>query len=48
MTRGIQTFKGLDAARHLYEKHGFSLVHEVPGTQWGTEVIEQEFVREAS
>jgi DNA-binding MarR family transcriptional regulator/GNAT superfamily N-acetyltransferase len=43
----LWTFKGLDAARHLYEKHGFALVHEVPGTQWGTEVIEQEFVREA-
>ena len=41
----LWTFKGLDAARHLYEKHGFSLAHEKPGTQWGTEVIEQEFVR---
>lgn len=42
----LWTFKGLDAARHLYEKHGFSLVNETPGTQWGTQVIEQEFVRE--
>ena len=41
----LWTFKGLDAARHLYEKHGFTLAHETPGTQWGTEVIEQEFVR---
>ncbi|MBY5931434.1 helix-turn-helix domain-containing GNAT family N-acetyltransferase [Tateyamaria omphalii] len=41
----LWTFKGLDAARHLYEKHGFALVDETPGTQWGTEVIEQEFVR---
>ncbi len=41
----LWTFKGLDAARHLYEKHGFALAHETPGTQWGTEVIEQEFVR---
>ena len=41
----LWTFKGLDAARHLYEKHGFVLVHEMPGTQWGTEVIEQEFVK---
>ena len=41
----LWTFKGLDAARHLYEKHGFALVHETPGTQWGTEVIEQEFAR---
>ena len=41
----LWTFKGLDAARHLYEKHGFELVHENPGKQWGTEVIEQEFER---
>lgn len=41
----LWTFKGLDAARHLYEKHGFSLVHETLGIQWGTEVIEQEFAR---
>jgi DNA-binding MarR family transcriptional regulator/GNAT superfamily N-acetyltransferase len=41
----LWTFKGLDAARHLYEKHGFVLVHETPGRQWGTEVIEQEFAR---
>ncbi len=42
----LWTFRGLDAARHLYEKHGFKLVHETPGTQWGTEVFEQEFVRQ--
>lgn len=41
----LWTFKGLDPARHLYKKHGFTLAHETPGTQWGTEVIEQEFVR---
>lgn len=41
----LWTFKGLDAARHLYEKNGFELVHETPGRQWGTEVIEQEFER---
>lgn len=41
----LWTFQGLDAARHLYEKHGFVLVHETPGAQWGTEVIEQEFLR---
>lgn len=41
----LWTFKGLNAARHLYEKHGFALTHETPGTQWGKEVIEQEFVR---
>jgi DNA-binding MarR family transcriptional regulator/ribosomal protein S18 acetylase RimI-like enzyme len=42
----LWTFKGLDAARHLYEKHGFTLAHETPGMQWGTKVIEQEFVRQ--
>lgn len=41
----LWTFKGLDAARYLYEKHGFALTRETPGTQWGTEVIEQEFAR---
>ncbi len=41
----LWTFKGLDAARHLYEKHGFVLVRENPGKQWGSEVIEQEFER---
>ncbi|MEM1150262.1 MAG: helix-turn-helix domain-containing GNAT family N-acetyltransferase [Pseudomonadota bacterium] len=41
----LWTFKGLDAARHLYEKHGFELFCENSGMQWGTEVIEQEFVR---
>ena len=42
----LWTFRGLDAARHLYEKHGFKLAHETPGTQWGSEVFEQEFVRQ--
>ena len=41
----LWTFKGLDTARHLYEKHGFGLASETPGTQWGTQVIEQEFIR---
>lgn len=44
----LWTFKGLDAARHLYEKHGFALAHETQGRQWGTEVTEQEFVRKRS
>ncbi len=39
----LWTFAGLDAARHLYEKHGFRLVEEHRGTQWGTEVTEQRF-----
>lgn len=41
----LWTFKGLDAARKLYENHGFSLTQEYSGTQWGTEVMEQKFVR---
>ncbi len=44
----LWTFKGLDAARHLYEKAGFVLVDERPGTQWGTEVIEQVLSRKGS
>lgn len=42
----LWTFKGLDAARYLYEKQDFQLVAENPGSQWGTPVIEQEFVRQ--
>jgi len=41
----LWTFEGLEAARHLYERHGFSLVQEQSGTQWGTKVVEQEFER---
>jgi len=41
----LWTFAGLDAARHLYESHGFRLQHESPGSQWGTVVHEQRFVR---
>ena len=41
----LWTFKGLDAARSLYESHGFSLAEEYPGDQWGARVIEQKFVR---
>ena len=39
------TFKGLDAARTLYERHGFELTDEFFGDQWGREVLEQKFVR---
>jgi len=41
----LWTFSGLDAARHLYESHHFRLVHESPGSQWGTLVAEQRFER---
>ena len=40
----LDTFKGLEAARHLYEKFRFSLIEEQRGAQWGTEVIEQRYV----
>lgn len=43
----LWTFQGLDAARHLYERHGFVLELQQPGSQWGTRVIEQRFVRRA-
>ena len=39
------TFRGLDAARHLYEAHGFVLAEERSGKQWGKTVMEQRFVR---
>jgi len=39
----LWTFEGLDAARHLYEKNGFTLVKEFIGDQWGTQVREQRF-----
>lgn len=41
----LWTFKGLDAAQHLYESVGFRLAEEAQGQQWGTPVIEQRFTR---
>jgi len=41
----LWTFEGLDAARHLYEKHGFALAASQRGARWGREVNEQRFVR---
>jgi DNA-binding MarR family transcriptional regulator/GNAT superfamily N-acetyltransferase len=43
----LWTFRGLEAARRLYESHGFALVHESQGNQGGAEVIEQKYVRRA-
>ena len=43
----LWTFRGLDAARRLYEASGFVLTGEEAGRQWGQEVIEQQFVRPA-
>jgi GNAT superfamily N-acetyltransferase len=39
----LWTFAGLDAARHLYERAGFSMAEERRGMQWGVEVTEQRF-----
>lgn len=41
----LWTFKGLDAARRLYEASGFALSKEEQGSQWGTLVTEQQFTR---
>jgi GNAT superfamily N-acetyltransferase len=39
------SFAGLDAARHLYERHGFTLREEHEDDQWGKTVTEQLFER---
>lgn len=41
----LWTFRGLDAARKLYESVGFELAEEWSGTQWGFDLPEQRFVR---
>ena len=41
----LWTFRGLDAARRLYEANGFELAEARPGATWGREVMEQHFVR---
>ena len=41
----LWTFRGLDAARRLYETNGFELAEERHGATWGQEVMEQRFVR---
>ena len=39
----LWTFSGLDAARHLYEKHGLRLCEQHEGNEWGKKVTEQMF-----
>jgi GNAT superfamily N-acetyltransferase len=46
-TCDLWTFEGLDAARHLYENHGFVLEEKSSGDQWGKLVQEQRFRRYA-
>lgn len=41
----LTTFKGLDAARNLYDRNGFKLDDERNDDQWNGDVIEQRFVR---
>lgn len=41
----LWTFKGLDAARKLYESFGFTLTREWQGDQWGKMMTEQQFSR---
>ena len=39
----LHTFAGLDAARHLYQRHGFKLLSERSSTEWGPAVLDQHF-----
>ncbi len=39
----LTSFAGLDAARRLYESHGFVLEHQAPAGTWGVELREQRF-----
>lgn len=41
----LDTFAGLVAARHLYEREGFVLVGEQLGAQYGSEILEQRLER---
>jgi len=41
----LETFAGLDAARHLYEWAGFTLTQEHRDVTWGVAVQEQRFER---
>ena len=43
----LTTFRGLDAARFLYERHGFALTEETEAETWGTAASEQRFERSA-
>lgn len=44
----LWTFRGLNAARHLYEREGFCMTQEYAGEQWGVSRAEQRFERNRS
>jgi len=44
----LWTFRGLGAARTLYEREGFTLAIEKPVQQWGREIIEEQFTLDLS
>lgn len=39
----LWTVRGLDAAAHLYQQHGFRLTEEHEASDWGSTVIEQRY-----
>lgn len=41
----LTTFGGLEAAKHMYEKHNFKLTKDTLGTRWGFELRDQTFER---
>jgi GNAT superfamily N-acetyltransferase len=41
----LTTFRGLSAARNLYEEFSFELVSETEGETWGRQVYEQVWIR---
>lgn len=41
----LWTYEGLEAARRLYEKHGFTLVEDVTRQDWGPELTYQKLER---
>ena len=43
----LTTFKGLDAARKLYERHNFICVEENLDQHWGVPLFEQKFIWQA-
>ncbi len=42
----LTTFGGLEAAKHIYEKHNFKITKDILGTRWGFELRDQTFERD--